>query len=58
MSLTLPCLLNSQQIIIHISGAGKRNVLQTAQAGNDIGELPVREISNQQVAPLSIFWSK
>ena len=58
MSLTLPCLLNSQQIIIHISGAGKRDVLQTAQAGNDIAELPVRAILNQQVAPLSIFWSK
>jgi 6-phosphogluconolactonase len=58
MSLTLPRLLNSQQIIIHISGAGKQNVLQAAQAGNDIAELPVRAILNQQVAPLSIFWSK
>ena len=58
MSLTLPRLLNSQQIIIHISGAGKQNILQTAQAGNDIAELPVRAILNQQVAPLSIFWSK
>jgi 6-phosphogluconolactonase len=58
MSLTLPCLLNSQQIIIHISGAVKQNVLQAAQAGNDITELPIRAILNQQVAPLSIFWAK
>lgn len=58
MSLTLPRLLNSQQIIIHISGAGKQNVLQAAQAGNDVAKLPVRAILNQQVAPLSIFWSK
>jgi len=58
MSLTLPYLLNSQQIIIHISGTGKRGVLPTAQAGNDIAELPVRAISNQQIAPLSMFWSK
>jgi 6-phosphogluconolactonase len=58
MSLTLPCLLNSQQIIIHISGAVKLDVLQAAQAGNDITELPIRAILNQQVAPLSIFWAK
>ena len=58
MSLTLPCLLNSQQIIIHISGAGKQDVLQAAQAGDDITELPIRAILNQQVAPLSIFWAK
>jgi 6-phosphogluconolactonase len=58
MSLTLPCLLNSQQIIIHITGAGKQDVLQAAQAGDDIAELPIRAILNQQIAPLSIFWSK
>ena len=58
MSLTLPCLLNSQQIILHISGAGKQDVLQVAQAGDDITELPIRAILNQQLAPLSIFWAK
>ena len=58
MSLTLPCLLNSQQIILHISGAGKQDILQAAQAGDDITELPIRAILNQQVAPLSIFWAK
>ena len=58
MSLTLPRLLNSQQIIIHISGADKQNVLQAAQTENSITELPVRAILNQQVAPLSIYWSK
>ena len=58
MSLTLPCLLNSQQIIIHITGAGKQDVLQAAQAGGDIAELPIRAILNQQIAPLSIFWAK
>lgn len=58
MSLTLPCLLNSQQIILHISGAGKQDVLQAAQAGGDITELPIRAILNQRLAPLSIFWAK
>jgi len=58
MTLTLPRLLNSQQIIIHISGASKQDVLKAAQAGEDITELPIRAILNQQVAPLLIFWAK
>ena len=58
MSLTLPSLLNSQQIILHISGAGKQDVLQAAQAGDDITELPIRAILNQQFTPLSIYWAK
>lgn len=58
ISMTLPRLLDTQQLIIHISGAGKQTVLQAAQAGEDITELPVRAILNQQVAPLSIYWAK
>lgn len=58
MSLTLPRLLNSQQIVIHISGASKQEVLQQAQAGDDVMELPIRSILQQQVAPLSIYWAK
>lgn len=58
MSMTLPRLLNAQQIIIHISGAGKQDVLKAAQAGEDVTELPIRAILNQQVAPLAIYWSK
>jgi 6-phosphogluconolactonase len=58
MSMTLPRLLNTQQIIIHISGAGKQDVLQAAKSGDDIAELPIRAILNQHVAPLSIYWAK
>lgn len=58
ISMTLPRLLNAEQLIIHISGAGKQDVLQAAQAGDDIAELPIRAILNQQVAPLSIYWAK
>ncbi|MDG1311571.1 MAG: 6-phosphogluconolactonase [Porticoccaceae bacterium] len=58
MSMTLPRLLNTQQIIIHISGESKQDVLQAAKSGDDIAELPIRAILNQQVAPLSIYWAK
>lgn len=58
MSLTLPRLLKSQQIVIHISGPSKQEVLQQAQAGDDVMELPIRSILQQQQAPLSIYWAK
>jgi len=58
ISMTLPRLLDSKQVIIHISGAGKQAVLQAAQAGEDIAELPIRAVLNQQAAPLSIYWAK
>lgn len=58
ISMTLPRLLDSQQIIIHISGAGKQQVLEQAQAGDDVKALPIRAILMQQQAPLAIYWAK
>jgi 6-phosphogluconolactonase len=58
ISMTLPRLLDSQQIIIHISGAGKQQVLEQAQAGDDVEALPIRAILKQQQAPLAIYWAK
>lgn len=58
MSLTLPRLLNSQQIVLHISGASKQQVLNQANSGDDVMEFPIRSILQQQQAPVSIFWAK
>lgn len=58
ISMTLPRLLDSQQIIIHISGAGKQQVLEQAQTAGDIEALPIRAILNQQRTPLGIYWAK
>lgn len=58
ISMTLPRLLDAQQVVIHISGAGKQAVLQAAHEGDDIAELPIRAILNQQIAPLKIYWAK
>lgn len=58
MSMTLPRLLDTQQLIIHISGSNKQAVLQAAQSGDDAEELPIRAILNQKVAPLAIYWAK
>ena len=58
ISMTLPRLLDAQQVVIHISGAGKQAVLQAARKGDDIAELPIRAILHQQIAPLKIYWAK
>ncbi len=58
MSMTLPRLLNAGQVIIHISGSSKQDVLFAAQNGDNAAELPIRAILGQQVAPLSVYWAK
>ncbi|MDA9574548.1 6-phosphogluconolactonase [Porticoccaceae bacterium] len=58
MSMTLPRLLNTGQVIIHISGSSKQDVLLAAQNGDNAAELPIRAILGQQVAPLSVYWAK
>ena len=58
MSMTLPRLLNDGQVIIHISGSSKQDVLLAAQNGDNAAELPIRAILGQQVAPLSVYWAK
>ena len=58
MSMTLPRLLNTESLIIHISGASKQQVLTQANAGNDVMELPIRAILQQQATPVSIYWAE
>ena len=58
MSMTSPRLLNAGQVIIHISGSSKQDVLLASQNGDNAAELPIRAILGQQVAPLSVYWAK
>lgn len=58
MSMTLPRLLNTESLIIHISGASKQQVLAQANAGDDVMELPIRAILQQQATPVSIYWAQ
>jgi 6-phosphogluconolactonase len=58
MSMTLPRLLNSQKIILHLSGDNKLEVLNQVLNGDDIKELPVRAVLQQSRVPVQIFWAK
>ncbi|MFT5350056.1 MAG: 6-phosphogluconolactonase [Gammaproteobacteria bacterium] len=55
MSLTLPRLLNTKQLILHITGANKIQLINTALVGDDALELPVRAVLHQQLTPVSIY---
>ncbi len=44
MSLSLPAILSSRQIILHITGQDKRDVLDLAMSDGPAGEMPIRFI--------------
>tara|TARA_B100000941_G_scaffold48468_1_gene30533 strand:+ start:2797 stop:3513 length:717 start_codon:yes stop_codon:yes gene_type:complete len=57
ISMTASRLLAADEIIIHIVGDKKREVLDKASAATDTNELPVRVILNQTRVPVTVFWS-
>ena len=57
MSLSLPALLNSDEVILLITGDDKWDVYQAALAGDDVTEFPVRSVIHQAVAPFSVYWA-
>jgi len=57
ISMTLPRLLNTERLIVHISGQNKQRVLDQANAGNNVEELPIRAILQQTQVPATVFWA-
>jgi len=57
LSLSLHALLNSRDVVLMISGPGKRAVLERALGEGPVEELPVRAILRQTAVPVSIFWA-
>ncbi|MCF8055854.1 MAG: 6-phosphogluconolactonase [Desulfocapsa sp.] len=58
MTLTLPAILHSSNIILHITGQDKKDVLNHALAEGPMTEMPIRYILRQQQSPLSIYWAE
>ncbi|MEQ8801645.1 MAG: 6-phosphogluconolactonase, partial [Haliea sp.] len=53
MTLTLAAVLDSRHIHLHITGSGKRAVLESAVARG----LPVASVLAQTQTPLTIWWA-
>ncbi len=62
MTLTLPVILESKQIFLHITGQNKKDVLEKALAAGPVEEMPIRFILQNQLQKqkmnLSIYWSQ
>lgn len=56
VTLTLPYLLKTSGLYLHIEGEGKAKVLDDALADGPVEELPVRAVLRQETTPLTIFW--
>ena len=57
MTLTLPALIDSRHIAVHITGASKRQVYEKAIAGDSFDEMPIRAILAQKMVPVTIWWA-
>ncbi|WP_457575067.1 6-phosphogluconolactonase [Desulfolithobacter sp.] len=57
MTLTLPAILDSYQIFLHITGWDKYRVLEKALANGPAEEMPIRYILRQNQTPVTIYWA-
>lgn len=57
ISLTRRALLNSDYRYLHITGEQKRTVLENALAPDVDNPLPIASFFEQQVPPISVYWS-
>jgi 6-phosphogluconolactonase len=57
MTLTLPALLQSREIILHLVGSDKRAVYERALAKGPVAEMPIRAVLGQTAAPVTVFWA-
>lgn len=55
VSLTLPALLDSRQILLHLPGPGKLRSYREARAGDDVAAMPVRAILRQARVPVAVY---
>ena len=55
MSLTLPALLNSNQIFLHLTGESKKDVLDTVLSDDDALVMPIRAVINN--ADVELLWA-
>lgn len=56
ISLTCPVLMNTGRIILHLTGAGKIDILKEALANEPVEAMPIRIFLRQQGIPVDIYY--
>lgn len=57
LTFTFSSLQDAQLLVLHIEGAGKKDVLAKAQADGDEAEMPIRAVLRRAASPLQIYWA-
>jgi 6-phosphogluconolactonase len=57
ITLTLPLLLDTRLLVLHIEGENKRAVLEAALAEPDPSRRPVSAVLQQPRTPVEIYWA-
>lgn len=57
LTLTLPRLLDSEEILLHLCGQAKLPVLQRALEAGAVDAMPVRAVLRQSRTPVGIYWA-
>ncbi len=56
VTLTLPCLLNTRALYVHIEGDGKAKTLEKALGEGPVAEMPIRAVLRQTKTPVTVYW--
>lgn len=57
LTFSFASLSDARFLALHIEGQGKKDVLETAKAGSDETDMPIRAVLNRAASPLQIFWA-
>jgi 6-phosphogluconolactonase len=57
LTLTLPVIVGSRFVALHIEGAGKMTTLETALGDGQIEDMPIRAVLRYKPIDLEIFWA-
>ena len=57
MTLSLPRLLASKRIFVHLCGEGKTPVLEAALGEGATEQMPIRSVLRQDKTPVDIYWA-
>ncbi|CDZ31669.1 6-phosphogluconolactonase [Neorhizobium galegae bv. officinalis] len=57
LTFSFASLSDARFLVLHIEGQGKKDVLETAKAGSDETDMPIRAVLNRAASPLQIFWA-
>jgi len=57
LTFSFASLSDARFLALHIEGQGKKDVLETAKAGSDETDMPIRAVLNRAASPLQIYWA-